>query len=77
MLLRLVDPEMPVIAAVSGPASDHSEYALLADIVIAADTTVFSDFPTCPSASSPAMAARPAPAGVRRPPRPCARAARP
>jgi enoyl-CoA hydratase/carnithine racemase len=42
---RLVDLEMPIVAAVNGPASVHSEYALVADIVIASDTTVFSDFP--------------------------------
>ena len=42
---RLVDLEIPIIAAVNGPASVHSEYALLADVVIAADTTVFSDLP--------------------------------
>jgi enoyl-CoA hydratase/carnithine racemase len=42
---RLADLEMPLIAAVNGPASVHSEYALLADVIIASDTTVFSDFP--------------------------------
>ena len=42
---RLVDLEMPIVAAVNGPVSVHSEYALLADIVVAADTTVFSDYP--------------------------------
>ena len=42
---RLVDLEMPTVAAVNGSASVHSEYALLADVVIASDTTVFSDFP--------------------------------
>jgi enoyl-CoA hydratase/carnithine racemase len=36
---------MPLLAAVNGPATVHCEYTLLADIVIAADTTVFSDFP--------------------------------
>ena len=41
---RLVDLEMPIIAATNGPASIHSEWALLADIVLAADTTVFSDY---------------------------------
>jgi enoyl-CoA hydratase/carnithine racemase len=45
IMQRLVDLEMPIVAAVNGPASVHSEYALVADIVIAADTTVFSDFP--------------------------------
>jgi enoyl-CoA hydratase/carnithine racemase len=46
MMQRLVDLEMPIVAAVNGPAAVHSEYALLADVVIAADTAVFSDFPT-------------------------------
>jgi uncharacterized membrane protein (DUF373 family) len=41
---RMLDLEMPIIAAVNGPASVHSEYVLLAAIV-AADTTVLSDFP--------------------------------
>jgi enoyl-CoA hydratase/carnithine racemase len=41
----LVDLEIPVIAAVNGPVSVHSEYALLADVIIASDTTVFSDIP--------------------------------
>jgi hypothetical protein len=42
---RLVDLEIPIIAAVNGPATVHSEYALLADIVIASETTVFADVP--------------------------------
>jgi enoyl-CoA hydratase/carnithine racemase len=45
VMQRLVDLEMPIVAAVNGPASVHSEYVLLADIVIAADTAVFTDFP--------------------------------
>jgi enoyl-CoA hydratase/carnithine racemase len=45
IMQRIVDLEMPIVAAVNGPASVHSEYALLADIVIAADTTIFSDLP--------------------------------
>ncbi|MFD3479674.1 enoyl-CoA hydratase/isomerase family protein [Streptomyces sp. NPDC058695] len=45
VMQRPVDLEMPVIAAVNGPVRVHSEYALLSDIVVAADTTVFSDFP--------------------------------
>jgi enoyl-CoA hydratase/carnithine racemase len=45
IMQRLVDLEMPIVVAVNGPATVHSEYALLADIVIAADTTVFADFP--------------------------------
>jgi len=45
VMQRLADLEMPIVAAVNGPVSVHSEYVLLADIVIAADTTVFSDLP--------------------------------
>ena len=42
---RLVDLEMPIVTAVNGPATVHSEYALLGDVVIASETTMFSDFP--------------------------------
>src|SRR5579864_5691595 len=42
---RLVDLEIPIVAAVNGPVSVHSEYALLADLVIASETAVFSDVP--------------------------------
>jgi enoyl-CoA hydratase/carnithine racemase len=42
---RLVDIEIPIVAAVNGPVSVHSEYALLADVIVASDTAVFSDFP--------------------------------
>lgn len=42
---RLADLEMPIISAVNGPASVHSEYVLIADIVIASVTAEFSDFP--------------------------------
>jgi enoyl-CoA hydratase/carnithine racemase len=42
---RLVDLEIPIIAAVNGPVSVHSEYALLADVVIASETSTFSDAP--------------------------------
>ncbi len=46
IMQRLAGLEMPIVAAVNGPAAVHSEYVLLADIVVAAaDTTVFSDFP--------------------------------
>jgi enoyl-CoA hydratase/carnithine racemase len=45
VLQRLADLEMPIVAAINGPVSVHSEYALLADVVIASETTTFSDFP--------------------------------
>src|SRR6201998_2108532 len=42
---RLADLEIPIVAAVNGPVSVHSEYALIADVVIASETAVFSDVP--------------------------------
>lgn len=42
---HLVDLEIPIVAAVNGPVSVHSEYVFLADVIVASDTTVFSDFP--------------------------------
>src|SRR5690606_19563363 len=43
LLQNLLAIEVPVIAAVNGPAFIHAEIALLADIVIASDTAVFAD----------------------------------
>jgi enoyl-CoA hydratase/carnithine racemase len=45
ILANLLDIPVPVIAAVNGPATVHSEYILLADIVIATPDTVFQDKP--------------------------------
>jgi enoyl-CoA hydratase/carnithine racemase len=45
LLQRLLDIEVPVIAAVNGPATVHAELAVLSDIVIAAEHTYFSDAP--------------------------------
>jgi enoyl-CoA hydratase/carnithine racemase len=46
---RLIDNllaiEVPVVAAVNGPATVHAELAVLGDIVLAADTAVFRDAP--------------------------------
>jgi enoyl-CoA hydratase/carnithine racemase len=42
---RIVDLEMPIVTAVNGPATVHSEYALLGDVVIASETTTFADVP--------------------------------
>ncbi len=41
---HLVDLEMPIVSAANGPASIHSEWVMLADIAVAAETTVFSDY---------------------------------
>ena len=45
VLMNLLDIEVPLIAAVNGPARLHSEYILLADIVLATPATVFQDKP--------------------------------
>ncbi len=43
MLFDLLDIEVPVIAAVNGPATEHAELALLSDIVLAAESATFAD----------------------------------
>jgi enoyl-CoA hydratase/carnithine racemase len=45
VLMNLLDIEVPLIAAVNGPVRLHSEYLLLADIVLATPTVVFQDKP--------------------------------
>ena len=43
LLMNLLDMEVPVICAVNGQARTHSEVALLCDIVLAEENTVFQD----------------------------------
>jgi enoyl-CoA hydratase/carnithine racemase len=45
ILMNILDVEVPLIAAVNGPVRLHSEYILLADIVLATPATVFQDKP--------------------------------
>jgi len=45
LLTNLIDIEVPVLGVINGPATVHSEIAVLSDIVLAADTTVFADAP--------------------------------
>jgi enoyl-CoA hydratase/carnithine racemase len=45
VLSNLLDIPVPVIAALNGPTTVHSEYVLLADIVIATPDTIFQDKP--------------------------------
>jgi enoyl-CoA hydratase/carnithine racemase len=45
LLQNLMGIEVPVIAAINGPATVHPEIPVLSDITIASDTTVFSDSP--------------------------------
>lgn len=42
---RQLEISIPMIGVLNGPATVHSELALLGDIVLAADTTVIQDFP--------------------------------
>ena len=43
--MNLLDIEVPLIAALNGPVRVHSEYVLLADVVLATPATVFQDKP--------------------------------
>jgi enoyl-CoA hydratase/carnithine racemase len=45
VLMNILEIEAPLIAAVNGPVRLHSEYILLADIVLATPSTVFQDKP--------------------------------
>jgi enoyl-CoA hydratase/carnithine racemase len=45
VLANLINIPVPVIAAVNGPATVHSEYVLLCDVVLATPETVFQDKP--------------------------------
>ncbi len=45
VLQNLLDIDVPVIAAVNGPAFVHSEYILTCDAVLASETAVFQDLP--------------------------------
>jgi enoyl-CoA hydratase/carnithine racemase len=45
VLANILDISAPVIAALNGPATVHSEYVLLSDIVIATPETIFQDKP--------------------------------
>jgi len=43
VLENMLDIQVPMIAAINGPVTAHSEYALLCDIVIAAEDAYFQD----------------------------------
>src|SRR4029434_4607214 len=53
LLMNLLDIEVPMIAAVNGPAIIHAELAVLCDIVLAADQAVFQDAPHFPNGLVP------------------------
>jgi enoyl-CoA hydratase/carnithine racemase len=45
ILENLLNIEVPMIAAINGPVTVHSEYALLCDIILAAEGAYFQDAP--------------------------------
>jgi enoyl-CoA hydratase/carnithine racemase len=51
--MNLLDIEVPMIAAVNGPAIIHAELAVLCDIVLAAEHAVFQDAPHFPNGLVP------------------------
>jgi len=53
MINNLLSIEAPVVAAINGPATIHPELAVLSDITVAAETTVFQDAPHFPSGIVP------------------------
>ncbi len=53
LLMNLLDIEVPMIAAVNGPALVHAEIAVLCDIVIASDNAAFQDAPHFPNGTVP------------------------
>ncbi|NMI01111.1 enoyl-CoA hydratase/isomerase family protein [Pseudonocardia acidicola] len=53
LLNNLISIEVPVIAAINGPALIHPEIPVLSDITIAADTTRFADGPHFPAGIVP------------------------
>jgi enoyl-CoA hydratase/carnithine racemase len=53
LIRNLLDIEVPVIAAVNGPATIHSELAVLSDITLASERAVFQDKPHVPFLTVP------------------------
>ncbi len=53
LLNNLLSIEVPVIAAINGPATIHPEIPVLSDITIASDTVTFQDAPHFPSGIVP------------------------
>ena len=53
LVLQLLEIDVPVICALNGPVTAHSELAVLCDIVIAADHAYFQDAPHFPGGLVP------------------------
>jgi enoyl-CoA hydratase/carnithine racemase len=53
LLMNLLDVEVPMIAAINGPATVHAELGLLCDLVLASETASFKDAPHFPYGTVP------------------------
>ena len=53
LLFNLLDIEVPMIAAVNGPALIHAEVPLLCDVVLASENAAFQDAPHFPNGLVP------------------------
>ncbi len=53
LLRNLLEIEVPIVGAVNGPATIHSELAILSDITLASETAVFQDQPHIPYSTVP------------------------
>ena len=51
--MQMLDIEVPMIAAVNGPVTVHSELAVLCDVVLARTDTYFQDAPHFPGGLVP------------------------
>lgn len=53
LLMNHLDIEVPMIAAINGPATIHAELGVLCDIVLATEDTIFQDAPHFPNGIVP------------------------
>jgi enoyl-CoA hydratase/carnithine racemase len=53
LLMNLLDIEVPIVAAINGPALVHAEIPVLSDIVIASENAEFQDAPHFPNGVVP------------------------
>jgi enoyl-CoA hydratase/carnithine racemase len=53
LVMNLLEIPAPIIAAVNGPATIHSELAVLSDIVLASEDAIFQDAPHFPDGLVP------------------------
>jgi len=53
LVMQMLDIEVPMIAAVNGPVTVHSELAVLCDVVLATPETYFQDAPHFPGGLVP------------------------